>query len=347
MIDWVTAVIPFHHIPLNGGSVVKVLPSGEVDWETPCRVMVGGSFESTIAIRSQGSNGGGYASELVIDGNPSKFLQGHNIFGSDDLRALVEDTFSTVCKALDLPYCDQVLQVIRSGQYRITKVDINYMFSLGTLADVRLWLRAAEFKSKTRHGRPSSKGGTLYWGKNSRRWAIKAYSKGEEIQAGKGHKLPTVLTGTPLTEFAEDKLRLELRLLSKELDKLKLTEAHEWRGDTPYILFNDYVKRIEMSEQIALSTKTLNELPNYLRGTYILWKNGENPRDNLSKPTFYKHRKELAKFGIDINLAVESVDRSNVVPLIRVLEAKPVGIPQWAFEQNLIHHSASQVRHYA
>ena len=67
----------------------------------------------------------------------------------------------------------------------------------------------------------------------------------------------------------------------------------------------------------------------------------------LSKPTFYKHRAQLLEHGIDINLVVEKMDRSNVVPLVRVLEAKPVQIPDWAFDLNLVHHSTEKVANYA
>ncbi len=347
MIDWVTAIIPWVHEPLNGGSVLKVLPSGEVDWEAPCRISVRGSHERDIAVRSQGGDGTGRATELVIDGNPSKFLQGHNLFGSDDLPALVLDTVLTVASVLGFKVPPELLGALGAGEYRLTRVDINYMFELPTISDVKSWLRAAEFKSKTRHGRPSSKAGTIYWGKSSRRWSIKAYSKGEELKAGKAHRLPDHLSATPLMDFAQNKLRIELTLRAKELEKIDLLKAQRWQGKNPFLIFNEYVKRIEMNEQIALTTKVLNDLPRYLQGTYVLWHSGQNPRELLSKPTFYKHRKALLEHGIDINLTVEKVDRSNVVPLIRVLEASPVGIPDWAFQMNLVHHSAVRGCNYA
>ncbi len=343
MIDWVTAIIPFVHEPLNSGSVLKVLPSGEVDWESPCRLQVEGSHEQGITVKSQGGDGSGLATELVIHGNPAKFLQGHNIFGSDDLLSLVLDTFLTVASKLNLPLTQETIDLVREGDYPLARVDINGMFELRTLADVKNWLRAAEFKSKTRHGRPSSKGGTLYWGKHSRRWSIKAYSKGEEIQASKSHKLAPQFKDTPLYDFAQNKLRIELTLRSKELEKIGLKTARSWQKETSMRLLNTYIKRIEMSEQIALSTKVLHELPTYLRSTYVLWKDGHNPREMLSKPTFYKHRAHLLQHGIDINITVEKVDRSNVVPLVRVLEAKPVQIPDWAFELGLVHHSAEKL----
>ena len=347
MIDWVTAIIPFVHEPLNGGSVLKVLPSGEVEWESPCRLSVRGSHERDIAVRSQGGDGSGLATELVIDGNPSKYLQGHNIFGSDDLRVLVSDTLTSVSSLLKFSVPEDVLRAVRAGEYRLTRVDINYMFELPTMSDVKSWIRAAEFKSKTRHGRPSSKAGSLYWGKSSRRWSLKAYSKGEELKAGKSHALPDHLSGTPLINYAQNKLRLELTLRAKELEKIGLLEAKRWQGSSPFRLFSEYAKRIEMNEQIALTTKVLHDLPRYLQGTYVLWQTGQNPRELLSKNTFYKHRKALLELGIDINLGVEKVDRSNVVPLIRVLEAVPVDIPGWAYDMGLVHPSAQRVVKHA
>ena len=95
-----------------------------------------------------------------------------------------------------------------------------------------------------------------------------------------------------------------------------------------------------MNEQIALTSEQQINLPQKLRSTYILWKSGEDLRSTLPKATFYRHRKELGEFGIDITLRQDVADRSNVIPLIRVLEARPVGVPDWAFQDNLVHHSA-------
>ena len=339
MIDWVTAIIPFEHEPLNGGSVLKVSPDGDVEWEAPCRVSVKGSHDQSISVRSMGSNGAGKATEMVISGNPSKFLQGHNVFGSDDLKLLVFDTFMSICTTLQYPVYPEVTNAVWQGDYRLTRVDINYMYSLGTLSDVKCWLRAAEYKSKSRHGRPSSKAGTLYWGKQSRRWSLKAYSKWEEINASGDHKLASQFSDTPIKSFAEDKLRIELTVRGKLLDELNYSEANKWQGNTPAEMYRNYIKRIEMNEQIALSTSLLNNLPNTLRSTYINWREGYSPREILSKPTFYRHRRELLEHGIDINLAVEKEDQSNVVPLVRIIEAKPVDTPDWAYELGLVHGS--------
>lgn len=89
MIDWIAAMIELHHAPLSSGAVVCIEADGTVAWETPRKMLVRGSHDSTIHIRSVGGDGQGNATHLYIDGNPSKWLQGHNLVGSCDLVALV------------------------------------------------------------------------------------------------------------------------------------------------------------------------------------------------------------------------------------------------------------------
>jgi II/X family phage/plasmid replication protein len=82
-------------------------------------------------------------------------------------------------------------------------------------------------------------------------------------------------------------------------------------------------------------------LPTKLRSTYTLWIEGHDLRDMLSKSAYYRHRADLKEYGINIDLRPESTQKSNVVPLIRVLEAQPATIPHFAFERELIHRSAA------
>lgn len=341
MIDWVTCELPLVHTPLNGGLVCKIDPEGDTEWVTRCRIQVQGSHESSIQVRSVGGDGAGEATGLHFSGNPAKFLQGHNVFGSDDLVALMYDTFLVICRALGLAPSLGEVRAVRQGCYPLSMVDINYSYELPTRADVLSWIRAAEFKSKTRHGRPQLKGGTLYWGKTSQRWALKVYSKGEEIEAPR-HRLPEQLESTPIKQWADNKLRLELRLKKKQLTEHEITQASHMSAATVKSLFSEYVRKIEMKEQMALTTEKRLQLPQKLQSTYILWQTGQDLRYTLPRATYYRHRKELLEYGVDIALArdLEQEDRSNVVPLMRVLEAVPVDIPAWAFNQKLVHNSA-------
>lgn len=339
MIDWVTCELPLAHAPLESGLVCKVSPDGDLEWAVRCRVQVQGSHESSIQVRSIGGDGAGEATGLHFSGNPSKFLQGHNVFGSDDLVLLMYDAFIAICRSLNLTPSVGEVRKVKQGIYPLSMVDINQSYELPTRQDVLAWIRAAEYKSRTRHGRPQSKGGTLYWGKSSQRWSLKVYSKGEEIEASK-HQLPEALQATSIPKWANNKLRLELRIKRKQLAEHGITEARDLTDNRAREIFFEYARKLDMKEQIALTTEQQLKLPQRLRSTYVLWRSGEDLRSTLPKPTYYRHRKELLAHGIDIAIARDTIDRSNVVPLIRVLEATPASIPEWAFSQRLIHRSA-------
>lgn len=340
MIDWSHVLFPIVHRPINSGEVFSVAPDGEIEWRSPKRLQAVGSFEKKVSFKSVGGTGDGMATHLWVNGNPAKFLQGHNVFGSDDIVSLLSDLFDVVSTQTGLKPTPEELRRIRTGDYEIKTVDINYSYELPSLSDVKAFIRALEFKAKTRHGRPSTKGGTLYFGKSSERWAIKFYCKAEEIQTARG-RLPDSLSNLGIEAWAENKLRIELRLLSKQLKKLDIIKVKDLTVSKVKELFDEYLRKIEMSEQIALSDDVKLNIPNKLRSTYTLWQEGHDLRDMLSKATYYRHRSDLKEYGINIDLRPESTSKSNVIPLIRVLEAKPALIPHFAFEKRLVHRSAA------
>jgi II/X family phage/plasmid replication protein len=54
LIDWITAVIPcYHEEAIKDGCVFSVKNDGEVEWSTPERKMVEGSFSSRTAVKTE------------------------------------------------------------------------------------------------------------------------------------------------------------------------------------------------------------------------------------------------------------------------------------------------------
>lgn len=343
MIDWITAILPCNHFPIPRGRVTISSPYGEVEQEYFRANRATGSHDSSMRIQSIVEGDRAMATHLFIDGNPSKFLQGHNVFGSDDLRSLVYDVFDYICKSQGIKPTEFERARIRAGDYALSRVDVNYSFEFPSREDVRSVIRSLEYRSKTRHGRPNMSKNTLYWGKNSRRWSFKAYSKGDEIEAGKGHSLPSDLYETPIKEWADNKFRLELVLRKLELKKLNLHTGKNWNINTVHTTYKSYLQRLEMSEQIRLKDHVTENLNPRLKSTYIHWLNGEDCFSILPKSTFYRHRAILLdSYGVDISkLKPSASNDTNVVPIIRFLEASPCCIPNWAFSLNLVHYSAS------
>ncbi|MDF4569517.1 phage/plasmid replication protein, II/X family, partial [Vibrio parahaemolyticus] len=338
MIDWLSVKFLFWSDEcLNGGNVISTTPDGEIEYTLDKHLKVDGSHDTRLLIRTEPARLPDIPQLkniwiLSVSGNPVKWFQGHNIFGTSDLCNLVYELFESLANKFGKIQPDFIRDSILDGQYSISRIDINGMFELGSRLDVLSWLSALERTARTRHGTAVAKGNTVYFGKNSERWSIKFYSKGQEIEC---HKLPAPLQLTSLPDFANNKLRAELTLRSKELVKLGLNVGSSWFNIDIWEVYKEYLGRVEMSDQKPIDDITL-KLPRHLGLTYLSWKEGYCLKTALPKRTFYRHRRELLEFGIDISIPNSKEPTSNVVPLNRVIEMRPCGIPDWAFGTDLL-----------
>jgi II/X family phage/plasmid replication protein len=333
MIDWVSAILPCKHDPskLISGLVMAFDAQGNNEWTVNKTLTVEGSHSSKIQIKSHTEN------QIYISGNPTKFLQGHNLFGTNDLVGLMGKFFDALLEHEQLGLCPDPFQYanIKDGHYELTRVDVNETWHLNSQKDVLSWIRAVGETAYLRHrGAGQFSGDTAYFGKNSRRWALKCYSKGLEILA-KGHKLPPELSLPEMIEYAQKALRIEGVTRQLELKRRSLHVASNWDIDTAEELLLEYISKLEMSDVFMLDESVLDTLPPRLRLTYQAWLNGDDLKSVFTHRTFYRVRKEMEKYGIDISTKSPK-EKNNVIPLIRVLEAKPVGIPDWAYDKKLV-----------
>jgi II/X family phage/plasmid replication protein len=333
MIDWVTAKLPCDN-SLTSGCFAKLDAKGNVEWLTHSPINPVGSHDITIRIKSLTPQ------TIEVSGNPVKWLQGHNLFGTNDLRALMTEFFSRLYESMadeglnpTIEQCDR----IADGRYTVSRVDINETWFLKNQYDVKAWIRAAADKvSMPYRGRGVFSGDTLYWGKGSKYYFLKCYSKGDEINSKKSN-FPTELRTPQMLDYADRALRLELQLCSKALREWQLNEPCNWTIDTPKMLLLKTIRTLDMSNNFKLSSSITDGMSTGLRLAYFAWLSGIDLRAELPKNTFYRYRRKLKEHDIDIAL-VRDLDKpaDNVIPLIRVLEAEPVGIPDWAIEQGLV-----------
>ncbi|WP_408021561.1 phage/plasmid replication protein, II/X family [Solemya pervernicosa gill symbiont] len=86
-----------HSEEVCGGRIVSFEnDTGEVEWQTIKRLGLAGSHSNKIHLKTHDKD------LLLVEGNPAKFLQGHNIFGSDDLIGLGYALYDSICNALGL-----------------------------------------------------------------------------------------------------------------------------------------------------------------------------------------------------------------------------------------------------
>ena len=336
MIDWLTMQVPCSHdAAITGGHVISIEPSGEVAWCSVKRMTVAGSYSTGLQLRTA-THTADPCTFIEISGNPVKFFQGHNLWGTNDVHALVLATIERVVDTLGLTPSAEDRAAWLAGDVQITRIDCTETFHLRNLPEVLAWLRAAEQTSHLAHrGRGQLvKGSTLYFGKNSRRWSLKLYAKGQEVRA-KGHGQDSILHLPSAMEWADRALRAELTVRSLELKRLGLDHVRDWIpvDGVPFPvteqLLRERLGAMTMTTSATLSDEARDSLTNSQRLAYSAWAAGEDLRAALSRGGFYNLRNKLLPHGIDIATVLPR-EVSNVVPLYRVLEAKPVGIPDWA-----------------
>ena len=354
MIDWLTISIPFEHPTVNGGRLLKTDSAGCIEWECRSKLVHRGTYSSAIAVRSEGAVPGrpGWSDRLFIDGNLTKFLQGHNVCGPDCVATIVTEAFVLLCRELGIPYSVFDVYRVSRGAWDLKRIDITYSFRVGydDLA-VDNFLAAVGDTASTKYRRAHTDRGTAYFNKGSRRWSSAWYNKAKEMKKHKppmpdhvrcwlyarsGSCRPRSLDSRvwgQLVEAIRGCVRVEFRLLSLQLKDMSLSDGSFWcssfgrSGRCVYDVWCEMMSRISVSGNVRLSGDKLADLPGPVRGTYELWRSGVSVRELLSRATFYRHKKILREHGIDLDAEIR--ETATVIPIVRYLEAHPerVSIP--------------------
>lgn len=338
MIDWVGAksLRLTSDRFFDDGYVTKVDADGVVCWRVPTRQVVEGSWSNNITI----SGGGGF---VDISGNPSKFLQGHNVFGSADLKRLVVLTMEKLCTLLGVEPTSLDRLSWEKGAYDLHRLDITGMIDCGTSQRTRKLLDVLGQTARTKRQAPVIRSGTVIYGPNDRRQKLVLYNKGEELK-----KHPPSAKLAPnwhqaLTVAAEGKLRAELRLGSKWFhENRELRRARWWNADLAATLLDERLADVEVSDTMRLADDEVLNLPPKLVPIYDAWRAGRDLQALYSRATFYRYRRQLLDLA---QIDILHVQPREVIAETQYLGGEPVGpllrgprvsIPAWALGTDLL-----------
>jgi II/X family phage/plasmid replication protein len=340
MIDWVSAVVPLVGAEgLHNGCVIALDSDGKEEWTAVRRLDFEGSHSTRVQLR------GRLDGALEFSGNPAKLLQGHNLFGSASLVPLMARTLEYVTDRLGLVPSAENLADWRAGAYPLSRTDIAGMTRLDSDKTVRKVLDLIGQHGKMKYQGALVRSGTVYFGKNSRRVALKFYSKGEEITSGKkGHGLSSTLapeSHQKLLNYGRGMLRSELTLRGMELRERGLERASRWSQAVAMGLLRERMNQLELNDTVVLADDLVEGLPGKLVAVYEAWKAGRDIQKLYSRPTFYRYRAALLPYGIDIaRVQPRAVVTENQyplgVPLRQILSAPFEGPPDWAIGTDLL-----------
>ena len=304
MIDWISCTITTPDPVYTGNRTsnigLELSPDGEITQRYFKSLLVNFDDQPSSSRLVQVKTPDPY--NLYFSGNPSKFLQNHNLFGSDDPVGLYLESGQRVRARCGLFPSPQSYDSCEFTAPKFSRLDITRSFRFSSCSDAQDYIRYVAGTARTRHGAAKLYGSeTAQFGQGSRRWNFKIYDKHAELL--KNHK--GIYQDDELFEWSKGVIRLELCLRGMELHEINKTVALRGRIDFQTI-WEHYFNRITFNENTAMTTTETIEgyekLTNAEKGVFMRWKNGEDLRHTLTHDTFYRHRRAvLASVGVDIS----------------------------------------------
>lgn len=309
MVDWISGFVECPSWgragiqPYDTGKIFVRDASGEVRRIGTGTVLHEGSFDSRLVIRSSQGH------DLYLSGNPVKHIQGHNLFGSADPVGLFLEAGVRVRQSIGLFPSPETWRGNRFIGPRFTRLDLTRSYRFPSVQDARTWIRDVAASARSRHSGSLVKGETVYFGKQSERWAFKVYSKFDELQSGKkGHALPVSLSPhayEQLIAWADGVVRFELTLRAKEIARLDQcgSPVASANGQAMLALWQAYYDRITWNRNSEMGNPDLLEgsLSSKLRVALLAWRGGADLRKVYARRTWYRVRRELLDaVGVDI-----------------------------------------------
>lgn len=315
---------------IDDGCVMGVDSSGELVWQTNRKARIEGSHETSVSVRCDGHT-------VWFEGNVSRFGRSNNLFGFDLAECLRR--VNDILQKLGLPPFTWGRKfhrpkkthtanggLVNTGELeecwtgaRITRIDLTANYAAGSIADARAymeWLGTQQHSARVKVDTYAD-GETVDWGKGSRRVYAKCYLKSTEMQR----------RGAPahLVEYCEEvgTIRFEVTVKSTQLIAMGCQYLGSLDMQQLVLLFED---RRSVMGRAEHTTDDLSELPNQYRRTARDYLAGDDLAGRMSRMTFYRHRKALLAYGLDISVKRNVI---NFQPKVRVIELRALSAPSW------------------
>lgn len=334
LLDWLTIIIPCRvprgNLPRTG-LMWFVGPDGSAEGFRHRTERTEGSWSTTLAVSVH--DGAVFDAELArychamdmdlmwfrVDGNPTKYLQGVNVFGSTDVLGLAERMVEIALDAVGFGSASGVVPMLERGYFN--RIDATWNFDLGDKAGAAALIRELGKLATIKHRRSSTLDGTLVF--PGRRSRLSIYHKGPEMRA---HPPAREVPG--LVEFADRLVRFEVTSRSERLDEMGLRKVSVWSysnsRENLFDLWFSFLLRLRFP---VMSTVDLSALSAPARRAYSVWASGNDVIAHMSQATAYRHRNAILKAGGPDILLPKPDAASSVVHFRRVLTPRPVVVP--------------------
>lgn len=305
---------------INGGRVIRIDSDGEVEYVLDARHGLLGSFDSRVDIRCDGHT-------VEFSGNISRYGRADNLFGYSFEETIQKINQLIVSFGLPAFSSGRLYdfvdgQSVYSGA-RVSRIDITCNYATGSMLDSEALLRnMAGHHVGRQKGSLSVNGTTVEYGRGSKYVYGKLYCKTTELIRHKSkksgqHVSDDVIAYCHTSGIVREEFTLKSRFLTQNgLAYLGAITTQKLSGV--------YMERSQLQRLEQVQYENFNDLPPRLRATYVSWKHGF-PID-LPVSTFYRHRKQLLAYGIDISVP----NNIHTLPIkVKTVHLSAVGAPDW------------------
>lgn len=311
---------------LNDGCIINLDADGTIENTIFKKVEIEGSDSTKITIKSDGHR-------VSFSGNVSRFSRPDNLFGYSFHQCI--ERINAILTRFDLPpFTSGEKQWLQGSDHvaftgaRITRLDLTINYSTGSSDSLHWfmnWLsgqQANRLKTGT-----YGENDTIDFGRGSRRVYSKVYNKASELLRPKRGQILTQYK-TQLADWCKSigLFRFETTYKSTFLIDFGLSYLGAYTMQNFNRLMNDFEQRQETFKRATISQDELTSLDKNTLAVYRMWSAGDNIKEKYKKVQFYKYRKALLPFGIDIAV------RSNVVqfqPRLKIINIQPVSPPDF------------------
>jgi len=277
--------------PMDSGRILKIDRDGVIEYEKRTWEQIRcPSSDTSIRVRCDGKR-------LDFTGNIGRFQQQDNLTGLGVVECV--ERWQEVLVKLGANV-EMFGAVIRQGTLaeagtRLTRIDLASNFRVSDYAAFcRTKLARPIGRRHPREGRYGPTWG--YEAKRSNWWKAKLYDKEAEMQ------------GLRSSKGGDTTARFEVQLGGEWLKRENLHTVKAWGDDMAKIIYGRFAS--ELFKETA-SVETWDEIPAKLRYVAVLWRDGVDLRNTMSRSAWYAAKSRLKDYGIDISVPC------NVVALTR------------------------------
>lgn len=295
-IKFILEHIPFGH---EMTQVISTTLDQTKEWRKKTKIQ---SSMPWVTITAKSRNHGEI---LWLEGSFLRFLQGHNVCGTNDIRWVCEMTLRLALDQLEIPYDDKKIAVAMASA-ELYRLDIAWNVRCKNHKMVTSVIRALIDSANAYPGAIKYfLGESIYFDHNSRVQYFKVYDKFAQMKKKQFTQLRNSnFSGCDeLEKYAGKHLRCEVSLLRPYLKEHKLERLANWSKKTVQDHIETGTKFFEREAKIATIAHpvSIKNLTFAQRRVYALWRHGEELDDHFGRTALRSHVRKLKQHGLDLS----------------------------------------------